>query len=165
MATPTYESIKTYTFASAGSGFSWTSIPNTYTDLVIVGYLKNTTGNNYEAYITYNGDSGANYSYTFVQNYNGSLQAGQNVTINQTRQFKTGSSSFSAHQQNIFNYANTNVYKTSMGRSGNDDFNNVILGVGYWKNTAAINRIDLAMESGANFAIGSRLDLYGIRAE
>jgi hypothetical protein len=157
----TYDAIKTYTFASNGTSFSWTDIPSTYTDLVIIAYTKNNTNNNYEAYITYNGDSSANYSQGFTLNYNGSLQAGQNININQIRPIKTGSTYWSSAQVNIMDYSATNKYKTSIGRSGDGGFASMLIN-GLWRSTSAINRIDITIESGAQFVAGTKFDLYGI---
>lgn len=157
----TYEALKTYTFASNGSSFSWTSIPSTYTDLVIISYVKNTTGNNYEAYITYNGDTTSAYSQGFTLNYNGALQAGQNLNINQIRPIKSGAAQWSSSQINIMDYSATNKYKTSIGRSGDGTFFTMLIN-GVWRNTDAINRIDITAEAGSSFAAGTKFDLYGI---
>ena len=157
----TYDAIKTYTFATNGTTLSWTSIPNTYTDLVLIAYVKNTAGNNYEAFITYNGDSGANYSQSFVLNYNAALQAGQNLNINQIRPIKSGAAQWSSNQINIMDYAATNKYKTSIGRTGDGTFA-TWLGNGMWMSTSAINRIDITAESGSSFVAGTKFDLYGI---
>lgn len=166
MPAATYEAIKTYTAASNISTFTWNSIPNTYTDLVIIAYLKNTTGNNYECYVRFNNNSSGNYyTYTFVQNYNSALQVGRNATINEIRQFKTSAARFSAHEMNIMQYKNTNVYKHTQGRSGDVSMNSVINGYGQWRDLSAITDITLVMEAGADIATGSRFDLYGIKAE
>jgi hypothetical protein len=160
-AGPTYDALKTYTFATTGASFSWTSIPATYTDLVLIAYVKNTAGNNYEAFITYNGDTGSNYSQGFVLNYNAALQAGQNLNINQLRPFKSGNSQWSSNQMNIMDYSATNKFKTSIGRTGDGTFATMLIN-GMWRNTAAINRIDVTAESGSNFVAGTKFDLYGI---
>jgi hypothetical protein len=164
--TATYEAIKTYTATSDVSSFSWTSIPNTYDDLVIVAYLKNSAGSNYECYARFNNVStGSLYTYCFVQNYQGNLQAGRNATINEIRQFKTSSARFSAHEMNIMQYKNTNVYKTTVGRSGDVTMVSTILGYGQFRSYSAITDITLVMEPGANIVTGSKFDLYGIKAE
>ena len=164
--TATYEAIKTYTATSNVSSFSWTSIPNTYDDLVIVAYLKNTAGSNYECYVRFNNNStGTLYTYTFVQNYQTNLQSGRNATINEIRQFKTSSTRFSAHEMNIMQYKNPNVYKHTIGRGGDVSMNSVVLGVGQWRDYSAITDITLVMETGADILSGSKFDLYGIKAE
>jgi len=166
MATATYEIINTYTATSDISDFTWTAIPSTYTDLVITAYIKNTYSNNYECYVRFNGVSTGNlYTYTFVQNYQSNLQAGRNATINEIRQFKTSAARFSAHEMNIMQYKNTNVYKHTMGRSGDVSMNSVVNGFGQWRDFSAISSITIIMEAGANIATGSRFDLYGIKAE
>jgi hypothetical protein len=131
-----------------------------------VAYLKNSAGNNYECYARFNNVStGGLYTYAFVQNYQGNLQSGRNATINEIRQFKTSSTRFSAHEMNIMQYKNTNVYKTTVGRSGDVTMINTLLGYGQFRSYSAITDITLVMEPGANIVTGSKFDLYGIKAE
>lgn len=160
----TYEPIKTYTFASTGTTLSWTSIPQTYTDLVLTGHLRNTTGNNYEAYVTFNGASGTAYNQSFLVNYNGALQSGYNNNIGQIRPFKSGATYWATGQMNIFNYSSTDVFKHAMCRNGEGTFTVMNL-TGQWRSTAAINQIDITIEAGASFTAGTKFDLYGIKAE
>lgn len=159
----TYEPIATYTLVSNASSQAFTSIPNTYTDLVLVISAKNTTAQNYETFLQFNSDTGTNYSITFMQNYAGSTQSGHNSSITEIRAGKTNTLTFDTNVINIMNYSKTTTYKTTLNRLNNAQF---VSGtsVGLWRNTDAITKIDVICESGANFAIGSTFTLYGILA-
>jgi hypothetical protein len=65
---------------------------------------------------------------------------------------------------NIQNYSNTTTNKTVLFRDGMAT-HITGLTVGLWRNTAAINRIDLSPEFGSQvFYSGSTFTLYGIKA-
>jgi len=60
----------------------------------------------------------------------------------------------------IFQYANTNVFKTNTTRA-NNAANGTAATVGLWRNTAAITSITFVTGAG-NFSTGSTFSLYGI---
>ena len=61
----TYDKIATYTLPSATSSYTFTSIPSTYTDLVLVVSARMTGGGGASAIqLQFNGDTGSNYSIT-----------------------------------------------------------------------------------------------------
>ncbi len=59
----TYELISTYTVPSATSSVTMSSIPATYTDLVIVGNYTVATGGGVGFSCRFNSDSGSNYEF------------------------------------------------------------------------------------------------------
>jgi hypothetical protein len=61
----TYEAIATQTLGSAAASVTFSSIPGTYTDLVVVIAGTLTTGSDNVSF-QLNGDSGANYSVTVL---------------------------------------------------------------------------------------------------
>jgi hypothetical protein len=157
----TYEPIATQTLASTATSVSFTSIAATYTDIVLVaaGTASTATG----VFVRVNNDSGSNYSFTQLQ--------GDGTTATSSRstaQNKAGAGSWYTTQSNSIvqfqNYANATTYKTFLTRMNNAG-NLVEATVSLWRNTAAINRIDIAPGFGANtFSIGSTFTLYGIAA-
>jgi hypothetical protein len=162
MATPTYEPITTVT-ASGGSGTQlvMSSIPQTYTDLVLVCSINydNTSSN---ILLRYNGDSGSNYSTTLMAG-NGSSTASARYSNSSsgwlTDYYGGTASELFTKIIHIQNYANTTTYKTAIGRSSSASRESEI-GIGLWRSTAAITSITLI--SGANFNAGSTFTLYGI---
>ena len=61
----TYTAIATQTASGSTTALTFSSIPQTYTDLVIVCLL--TAGNTGDAYLRYNSDTGTNYSDTALR--------------------------------------------------------------------------------------------------
>ena len=162
----TYTPIATQTLGSATATVTFSSIPGTYTDLVLVisGRVSSTTGNNNSA-IRFNSDSGNNYSMTRLTG-DGSAAASDRVANTSYAGWalvaNSASSEFSPLIYNIQNYSNTTTYKTLLGR-GNWTASFVSATVSMWRNTAAITTIDIT-QTGTNWVTGSTFTLYGIKA-
>jgi hypothetical protein len=160
----TYTPIATTTLASTAASYTFSSIPATYTDLVVVATARNTTAT-YTATIRLNGDSGSNYSST--QLYGNGTTAGSNRDTSRTSidNIYAASSADTANVFNttlvhIMNYANSTTYKTVLSRSNLNI--QVAASVGLWRSTAAITSVGIF--SASNFAAGSIFTLYGIKA-
>jgi hypothetical protein len=163
--TATYEKIAAYTVPSSTASYTFSSIPATYTDLVLVGSCKNTVGATYGLLLQYNGDTASNYSTTLLWG-NGSSASSFRYTTQYNGVFAgwAGSTNFSPYIINIQNYANTTTYKTTLSRSS-DAGDRVATTVSLWRKTPeAINSIKVAFEPSANLATGTTLTLYGIKA-
>jgi hypothetical protein len=157
----TYTPIATQTLGSAQSSYTFSSIPSTYTDLVLIINGYDSTPGTASLGIQFNSDTGSNYSVT------GMLGDGTSASsYRQTSQSASNIGTFfpttGMNIVNIMNYANTTTYKTMLGRVSTAA-SRVAATVGLWRSTAAINRIDLTIQ-GDNFAIGSTFTLYGILA-
>lgn len=163
----TYEPINTTTLTTTTTTVTFSSIPSTYTDLVVVCSIR-TTGANYQPILRFNTDSGSNYSSTTV--WGDGSSAGSNRHTNQNGIYANPGSGIGTAGEfmpwiiNVMNYANTSVNKTTVAR-----FNNAASvvngGVGLWRNNAAINSLSLVAEAGSNdFQSGSTFTIYGIKA-
>ena len=158
----TYTTIATQTLFTAASSVTFSSIPGSYTDLVLSSNFLN-SGVGF-SYIRINGDSGSNYSYTAMVG-NGSAAFSQGGG-SQTELYGLGAyqlyngSINSLHYFN--NYSNTTNNKTVLGRY-NGVTNEVTATVGLWRSTSAINSITLSL-SANTFGINSTFTLYGIKA-
>lgn len=160
MPTPTYTPMANITLGSAASSVTFSNIPNTYRDLILIseGTATGTTGFR----IQYNNDTTtANYS---------AIYAGGN-----------GSSTFSSPVTNaagvfimtIFNrfsqitfiqdYSATDKHKSSLSRS-NVPQNELLMSAGRWANTAAITSVKILTDSGQSLSSGTTLALYGVIA-
>jgi len=159
----TYEPIQTTTLSSAIDNVTFSSIPNTYTDLVIVANSKNVTSNANYLGFRYNSDSGSNYGYVYLLG-SGTSPAVSGVGTGTTfgRYGNGSTANFEVSFLNIFNYANTNVFKTSISQS-NAVANYAISYTSTWRSTSAITSVQLFTDAG-NWAIGSVFTLYGIKA-
>ena len=159
----TYTPIATQTLGSATASVTFSSIAGTYTDLVLIINSNIPSGASGDGYLTFNGDSGTNYSYTQI--YGNGTTATSNRGTSQTniRAFTAASATQSTAIINILSYANTSTYKTVVGRN-NDPSAIAVAVVGLWRNTAAITSLTLSNQAGANFGAGSTFTLYGIKA-
>jgi hypothetical protein len=153
----TYEAIATQTLGSAAASVTFSSIPGTYTDLVLViqGSMATAGGN----YIQVNGDTGNNYSLTFMYG-DGTSAVSTRLTNYPTAQSFYLNTNQSNAIINFMNYSNTTTNKTFLSRANSNDF--VSARVALWRSTAAINSITVA--STFNYNTGTTFSLYGIKA-
>jgi hypothetical protein len=161
----TYEPIATNTLGSATATVTVSSIPSTYTDLILVAVFGNSANSNKDIRWTFNGDTATNYSNTFLYGTGTSAASARDSSATANR--ISGSSNntpVSPIVLQINNYVNSTTYKTSLCRNAASAWNTTA-SVGLWRNTAAITSISLTNESAANFVIGSTFTLYGIKAE
>lgn len=170
----TYESIASQTLSSSASSVEFTSIPGIYTDLILVLSTLRASGG-FTSYVRFNSDSGGNYSGTTIV---GGLTGSSGYSSrwsNQTAMFLSNASQPTTTTPdtqitNIFNYANTNVFKTILnsgasglgGTSGTDCVDRT---VGLWRSTSAITSIIVFPSGGNSYAANSTFSIYGIRAE
>ena len=152
----TYEPIATTTLGSAQGTVTFSSIPGTYTDLILMigGAASSAQG----LWLYFNNDTGANYSRTFVYG-DGSSAISNRATDHRILEIGTSISTVYAH---IMNYSNTTTNKTTLSRGGSAA-NLTIAEVGLWRSTAAITRIDVVTGTGT-INTGTVLTLYGIKA-
>ena len=165
----TYTPIATTTLGSAQSTVTFSSISQSYTDLILVSsqlYIS-TGGDRFATFQVGNGsvDTGSNYSNTYLDTYFGPPNTGRNA--NQTYGLHSYTSSIPTStamvcSMHIQNYSNTTTNKTMLHRFGAAS---PIAGlyVNLWRSTAAINIITITA-GGANFATGSTFTLYGLAA-
>lgn len=157
----TYDSIASTTLGTATNAVSFTSIPSTYTDLVLVGVAVHTTGGT-NTTLRFNNDSTFIYSSTFVYGDGSTASSGRQTNNNNIpADYSASTTNPSNFILSIQNYANTTTNKTIVGRS-NEAGTNALAIVGLWRSTSAINRIDLGITG--NFAAGATFSLYGIKA-
>jgi hypothetical protein len=176
----TYERIATQTLGTLTRTVTFSSIPGTYTDLVLIANMQadQTTFNNMNyPHIYFNGDnstSGTNYSATslFARNTGGgnTVVSERNTNDDTINLIANTSDVFSPSIVNIQNYSATTTFKTILhrgsGQNGTTNVDGTIAKVGMWRNTAAITSIVLVpSQSTANFIAGSSFTLYGIKAE
>jgi len=165
----TYDPIATNTVSGTTTNtISFTSIPATYTDLVFVFTGTMNDGTYYEADMQYNGDTGTNYSLTYMQGNGSSASSGRYTTTNKIRLGEYGLDQTTPSNQivNIMNYANTTTYKTALIRY-NETYSsagNAGAKAALWRSTSAINRVDIYILGGKYFGAGTTATVYGIKA-
>jgi hypothetical protein len=157
----TYVPIATQTLGSAASSVTFSSIPSTYTDLVLVSNVKNTTSNAYGKF-QFNSDTGTNYSTTWLEGISGGASTGRAANDSSGYvYYNSGAATynFSTNITQIMNYSNATTYKTVITRYSNQG--QVGSYVNSWQNTSAISSITLNSFT-ENFQAGSTFTLYGI---
>jgi hypothetical protein len=157
MPTNTYVALDKATVAVATSTVTFTAIPSGYTDLVLVigGAASSAQG----MFLYFNNDTGSNYSRTFMYGDGTSALSSRSAD---GKVLEIGSA-ISTVTANIMNYSNTTTFKTTITRGGSAS-NLALAEVGLWRNTAAINRIDVVTGTGT-INVGTTISLYGIAAQ
>jgi len=160
MPTNTYVPIFSTTVSSAGS-VTFSSIPQTYTDLVIVVNATPVAGDDSFYVQLGNGtiDTGTNYSTTYLYGTGSTALSGREANTNQMQLGRYGTAQ-SVSIINIMNYSNTTTYKTGISRANNPSAI-VMSFVSTWRSTAAVNILKL----NGTFAVGTTVSLYGIASE
>jgi hypothetical protein len=163
----TYEPIATTTLTSNAASYDFTSIPATYTDLILVSSAATVAQSN----ITFRVgnatvDTGSNYSVTWLYG-TGSSAASTRSTSLTFGYFDYQSGASTTLGENIaiaqfMNYSNTTTYKTILSRS-NLASAGVDAVVNLWRSTVAINIIQVRGAT-SNLKTGTTLTLYGIKA-
>ena len=163
----TYTLISSVTVSSATNTISFTSIPQTYTDLLfkISGRFSIDTAS---AFLRYNGTT-TNGTSIFLEgsgssassSTDGSYQYGPiHGVVNSTKTANT----FGNAEIYIPNYTSSN-YKSSSSdgvTENNGAATTMALGANLWSNTAAITSIEIVGAASADFVEHSTAYLYGI---
>ncbi len=160
MPTATYIALANVTTSSAVSSVTFSSIPATYRDLVVVcNFIPTLNPVTDSFYIEFNGDTGSNYSYVRMTG-NGSAAAsatgsGASITGNAigVMTYQQGNALV-----NIQDYSATDKHKTWLSRA---NFGWTSAFAGRWANTNAITSVKILV-SGTTFQSGATFALYGI---
>jgi hypothetical protein len=159
----TYEPIASVTISGTSTNSTtFSSIPGTYTDLLVLGKAGTTGGAN--SWIRFNGDTGTNYSATMLRSTGSSALSTRRTNENGWLQDFQRDTAVTADvwQVSVMNYANTSVYKTALGSTQSAQWDSV-KSVGLWRSTSAISSLTVYL-TGSNFTDGSTFSLYGIKA-
>jgi hypothetical protein len=165
----TYEPIATLTGTGSSGTFTFSSIPSTYTDLIISIKAIGTT-NDFGIYGKVNNDSSSLYSSTLIIGRNTAVATQRETGLTQYIYggWTIGAGTTTVSQLTIqyLNYSNTTTFKTSLSQygvrnnAGSTEAGSV---TGLYRSTSAINRIDIIAGAG-NWATTATATLYGISA-
>jgi hypothetical protein len=156
----TYEPIATQTLGSSASSVTFSSIPSTYTDLVLIVMAKNVNGDS-DLAMQFNSNT-SGYSSTFVYGNGSSALSTRNTNLTKMRIGRIDNTNAYPNIINIQNYSNATTYKTALSRSQNSSL--VLANVGLWGNTSAITSVTILDDNSYSLASGSTFTLYGIKA-
>jgi hypothetical protein len=165
--TVTYEPIATTTLSAGTATVTFSAIPATYTDLVFVMNVAATASSSTGFGMYFNADTATNYSDTRINGDGSSATSARGTSQARILQFSAAipesASTFSPVITNIFNYANTTTFKSTLTRS-NNAANALQAIAGIWRATpTAITSVSFYTFAGT-FASGSTFTLYGIKA-
>jgi hypothetical protein len=168
-AAQTYEPIATNTLSSATNTVTFSSISQSYTDIILVcvGVTANTTDAIDVRVGNGSLDTASNYSMTQVLGNGSAAQSYYQQGTSFTNMGIVTSGKMQSTIIQFMNYSNTSTYKTILGRSNVNDsgFKRVAATVGLWRSTSAINTISLRLDNASyNFAVGFTFTLWGIKA-
>lgn len=164
MPTPTYVPLANYTLPSSFGTFSFTNIPNTYRDLVIVTTTSQAVAGS-EMRIRFNSDSGSNYPIVYAGGYGiGTPFSGGSTAPSQiTPSATVGESGTMMVTMHILDYAQTNKHKPGLVRSHDVTASGLQMQAFRWASTAAITSVSF-ISLGGSLAAGSTFAIYGVHA-
>jgi hypothetical protein len=157
----TFEPISTQTLGTSATTVTFSSIPQTYTDLVLIVNSIMTTGDDGHG-LQFNGDTAGNYSSTGVGGTGSaaySYRGSNSIKIDGGR----AGTSWSNSVFHIMNYSNTTTYKSVIAR-GNNPAATVQWNGATWRSTSAISSIVISIFNNQSMLSGSTFTLYGIKA-
>jgi hypothetical protein len=164
--------IESKTVGTAVSGVEFTSIPQTFTDVVLQVSGRSSTGSTRaDIFLTINGDTGSNYSIRRLIGFDsGSVQSyAESGTPTQTNLISiTGNGATADTFGNLGfyfpNYTSTTTKSFSVDNTAeNNSTSAYIMGIfaGRYTTSSAITSIKIEPQS-SNFMTGSILSLYGV---
>ena len=162
MPTSTYVALQTTTLGANASSVTFSSIPATYRDLVLVVNGKTTrSGNENDIRVTFNSDTGSNYSYrTMGGNGSATFNYGSS-SIASIPVPNAGIAATAISIIQIMDYSATDKHKTLIAK-GDSAAWFASATAGRWASTSAITSIAVVSSVTGDIASGTVLSLYGI---
>jgi hypothetical protein len=136
-----------------------------YTDLKLIINAKNTT-NGANCKYQFNGDTGSNYSTTWLEGSSTTTSSGRDSNATSGFLYYNGganTNNWSTVVAYFQNYSNSSTYKTVIARFGNIAQTGFYISTWRTATNAAVTSITLNALT-ENFQIGSTFALYGIKA-
>jgi len=162
----TYEAIATVTVGSGGAAtIGFTSIPATYTDLLLKLSARNETSNVTGVFISFNGST-TTFSGKYLES-NGATAASGSLAryIGVENPGTATANTFSNCEVYIPNYASANnkSFSADTVSENNGTTAYATFNAGLWSTTAAITSITLQIDAAQDFNQYSTATLYGIK--
>jgi hypothetical protein len=162
---------------SSTSTVVFSNIPQGYQDLCIVANIRSDFEANFPAIsVYYNIPASPNFFSQNLMGTDGSSSYAATLTTS-TPTFGvwytfgrgvagayTAPSTYATIKIDVLGYANTNTFKTSLGRLAGDVnlAGNTLLSTSRWASTTAINAVTVGAQG--NYIAGSTFNLYGVRS-
>jgi hypothetical protein len=161
MPTPTYTPLATVTLGASASSVTFSSIPATYRDLIVVLNGGVSAANSDLVRIRLNGDSGSNYSDVYMSGSSGGANSSTGSgTSHITGRIFTGSN-LGIFQ--VMDYSATDKHKTGLTRCDSLSNDSTQTNAFRYASTSAITSFQVFFATYL-FATGTTVSLYGIAA-
>jgi hypothetical protein len=160
MPTSTYVGIANITLGTAVSSVTFSSISQTYKDLVLIvnGSKAATSYQN----IQVNADTGSNYAQVKMYGFFNGVGSGADNTVTNWRFGYVESNQQFALRYNFLDFSATDKHKSGLGLFTEVESGLAIVGHhGRWANNSAITSIKVTSESG-NYNTGTSFSLFGV---
>jgi hypothetical protein len=157
----TYTPIASIILGVNATSVTFSSIPQTYTDLIVI--FNGRTDGDENTNLQFNSDTTNNYSVTALYGNGSTVTSARDSNVSS---IGLGGISSGADEQGtvvcqIFNYANTTTNKTVISRANNSTY--VQLRAGMRRSTQAVSTITIKADA-TTFLSGTTFNLYGIQA-
>jgi hypothetical protein len=158
-----YIPLATVTLGGSDSDISFTNIPATFKDLVLVFNGKNNTAGPDSIVVQFNNDTGSNYSNVRIVGTGSSATSYADTAAFAYIGVSSNSSNPFTMITQIMDYSATDKHKTLLSRCSQDN-GWVTAHAGRWANTAAITSFKVWPPTGSSwtFSTGSTFSLYGV---
>lgn len=166
----TYTLIEAKTLATSTASVTFTSIPATYTDLLVKLSTRTSRGaGNEDVYVEFNGSGGTAYSSRRLYATSSGAASDSSTGVAFIEFYSTDgntatASTFGNAEMYVPNYASSNNKSVSIDAITENNSTAAIQGLaaGLWSNSAAITSIKFTGASGGSFVQYSTFYLYGI---
>jgi len=162
MPTPFYHVLETVTLTSSASSVTFSSIDQSYADLVYSFSTKAVESNGVMK-MTVNNDTSTNvYDRVAMRgdgSSTGSISGGNTLLYFPFSDYGVSTTTFNSVKLEIMNYTSTSQHKSMLMRFDSAEFTTQATAVRY-ASTSAITSIELYPHGFSNFAIGSTFTLY-----
>ena len=160
MPTPTYTPLATVTLGATASSVTFSSIPATYRDLILVARPTSASGT-VVITLKVNSDSGNNYNQVGMFGTGSTTGSFTNSSVAYLNFLDVDTTANGIGIVQVMDYSATDKHKTILARR--NQFDSVSAQASRWANTAAITSVQLNTLSGS-LAAGSTFNLYGVIA-
>jgi hypothetical protein len=162
----TMKALSTVTLGASAASISFTSIPATYTDLILkLSVRDNRAGGIDGSYMYFNSDTtSGNYLGRRIIGTGTSVSSSNTLTSLLVNATDSTSNTFSNNEVYIPNYAsaNTKSFSIDNAQENNDTTAYEALYAGLWNSTSPITSITLTPELGTLFLQYTTATLYGV---
>ena len=162
MPTPTYTALANTTLSGPSSIVSFSSIPSSYRDLIMVATITY-AGTPGDVILRVNNDSSALYDSIWALGDGTTTYGGGQFSQSSINPILSGNDGKSILTWQLLDYSTTDRHKTTLIRSGGGA-GRIVMAAGRWANTAAVNSITIRDTASNTFATGSTFALYGVIA-